>query len=183
VKKRSQRAPVKSMLQKYLRECATVARQPWQPAVAEVAAGLDFLRTKMLPPFGTLTIEEAEAAYTVPFDPEDEEGYLLTAVGVGEIIATNVFKEQFEKCDQCAMNVGLLVVRVAEREGLVVIADRVGQEGPGNPFSMVLPVGGVVSPRTDRPIADHGAWFSIHNHHTRIISGLGCEQCVFGARS
>lgn len=162
--------------------CDPRRRQRWQPTRDEIAAGLQYFRDTMLPVFPVIEdAAEIEAAAT--FDRHDDEMYVMTATGVGETIALNAYPDQHERCAHCATNVGLLIVRVAEREGLVRIIDMAGK-GPGQPLGLVFKIGGTVQARTDRPITDHGAWFIWHDETTGEIQALVCESCAFrGVRS
>jgi hypothetical protein len=178
VKRRKHKFHVDSML------CDPRRRQKWQPTRDEVAKGLAYFREKMLPAFPVITDpEEVEAAAQIQFDPKDEEAYFITPAGLGEIIALNAYPDQNEKCPTCASNVGMLVVRIAEREGDIAIIDKTAT-GPGQPLSVVFKVGGAVQAKTDRPITDHGAWFIWHDETTGEIQALVCESCAFrGVRS
>jgi hypothetical protein len=167
--------------------CDPSYRQAWQPTVEQVKLGLDWFTSVMLPTFSVVTDQEeleAMRSLTSQILAGDDEMYLVTALGIGDVIGLNVFAEQHDKCELCARNVGLLVVRVAEREGLISIIDRGDSEGPGQPLSMVARVGGLVE-RVERPIVDHGAWFASHNERTQELTALVCERCMFapGARS
>jgi hypothetical protein len=160
--------------------CDPRLRQSWQPSIAQVADGLDWFKTKMLPSFSIVEdTEELDAMRAMTSAMlADEDMYLTTALGIGDIISLNVYGAQRSACEWCAKNVGLLVVRVAEREGIISIIDRADSPGPGQPFSLVAPVGGVVAPRS-RPIIDHGAWFAHHTEGDAVPSALVCENCMF----